>query len=55
MFIFVLDNPVKFSSPDGKISINAAVTNTNRLWISVTDTGVGISEGLLVKILKPIL
>ena len=55
MFIFVLDNSVTFSSPHGKISINAAVTNTNEFWISVTDTGVGISEDLLVEILKPIL
>ena len=54
MFIFVLDNPVKFSNPNGKISINAAVAKTNELWISVTDTGVGISEGPLVDILKPI-
>ena len=53
MFIFVIDKPVKFSSPHRKISINAALTNTNELWISVTDIGVGISEGLLVEILKP--
>ena len=43
MLMAIRDNAVKFSDTDGKILLNTAVTYTNELRISVTNTGVGIS------------
>ena len=48
----VLSNAVKFTSPGGRISIDAR-TNLDGVVIVVADTGVGISEDELAEVLKP--
>ena len=45
----LLGNAVKFSYPDGEISIKAE-TRGNRLWVAVADNGMGIGEKKLEKI-----
>ena len=45
----LLSNAVKFSYPNGEITINAE-RKDGRVWISVADNGMGISEAKLEKI-----
>ena len=45
----LLGNAVKFSYPNGEIVINA-VHKGERIWLSVADNGMGISEKKLEKI-----
>ena len=45
----LLGNAVKFSYPNGEITIKAE-HNCDRAWISVSDNGMGISEAKLEKI-----
>ncbi|MDX1692124.1 MAG: MASE1 domain-containing protein [Ketobacteraceae bacterium] len=40
----LLSNAIKFNHADGTVSISAEPTTTERLRISVTDSGVGLSE-----------
>jgi heavy metal sensor kinase len=49
LFINLLDNAVKFSAQDGKITI-AAKLKAEKIFISVSDTGMGIASGNLDKI-----
>ena len=45
----LLGNAVKFSYPNGEITIKSEVKN-GRIWVSVVDNGMGISEKKLEKI-----
>lgn len=45
----LLSNAVKFSYPGGEISVKAEIKGT-RVWVEVTDNGMGISEKKLEKI-----
>ena len=45
----LLSNAVKFSYPGGKVSVSAE-TKDDRIWVTVTDNGMGINEKKLEKI-----
>lgn len=47
----LLSNAVKFSYPDGEVSVKAEEKN-GRVWIEVSDNGMGIGEKKLEKIFK---
>lgn len=47
----LLSNAVKFSYPDGEVSVKAEEKG-DRIWIEVSDNGMGISEKKLEKIFK---
>ena len=47
----LLSNAVKFSYPGGEISVKAETKGT-RVWVEVTDNGMGISEKKLEKIFR---
>ncbi len=47
----LLSNAVKFSYPDGEVSVKAEKKN-GRIWIEVSDNGMGIGEKKLEKIFK---
>jgi signal transduction histidine kinase len=47
----LLSNAVKFSYPDGEVSVKAEEKG-GRVWIEVSDNGMGISEKKLEKIFK---
>ncbi len=46
----LLDNAIKYMNGNGKITVEIGVKTTNEAFISVKDTGVGISEERLQKI-----
>ncbi len=46
----LLDNAIKYMKNQGKITVEIGVINTNKAYISVQDTGIGISEERLQKI-----
>ena len=48
----LLTNAVKFTRREGKVNIRAKKTNSNMVEISVSDTGVGISEKDVKKLFK---
>ncbi len=47
----LLSNAVKFSYPDGEVNVKAEKKN-GRIWIEVSDNGMGIGEKKLEKIFK---
>ena len=47
----LFSNAVKFSYPEGEVSVKAE-TEDNRVWVEVSDNGMGISEKKLEKIFK---
>jgi len=49
----LLGNAVKFTAPGGIIKMTAADTGDDLLEISVTDSGIGIAQKDLEKVLKP--
>lgn len=46
----VLNNALRFTPPGGRITVQADVRTRDEIWISVTDTGIGISENHLDRI-----
>ena len=46
----LLDNAIKYMNGNGKITVEIGIKTTNEAFISVKDTGVGISEERLQKI-----
>lgn len=49
----LLSNAVKFSNPGGRVSIAAGLTPQGSLAISVRDTGIGIAEEDIEKVVLP--
>ncbi len=47
----LLSNAIKFTPKNGKITINSNLINTN-LWVSITDTGMGIKKEVIDKLLS---
>ena len=47
----LLSNAVKFSYPNGDVAVDAEAKG-NRVWVTVTDNGMGISEKKLEKIFR---
>ena len=48
----LLSNAVKFTTTEGKVTISAKETNDNMVEVSVTDTGIGMSENDVNKLFK---
>lgn len=48
----LLSNAIKFTPKEGKIFIESYEINSNFLGISITDTGIGMSNDLLTKLFK---
>lgn len=53
MLLNLMSNAVKFSADGGFIMLDAEISPTGRLRISVTDTGIGMTEAELEKALSP--
>jgi two-component system cell cycle sensor histidine kinase PleC len=49
----LLSNAVKYNVDKGQVKLSMNVTNTNGVCISISDTGVGVSQGDIPKILEP--
>ena len=49
----ILSNSVKFTEPEGYISISSRVNGGGELMISITDTGIGIPSEHLERVLSP--
>ena len=49
----LLSNSVKYTPEGGRISMTAALTQDGRLELSVTDTGIGISDDHLPVVMQP--
>jgi signal transduction histidine kinase len=47
----LLSNAVKFSYPNGDVTVDAEAKG-DRIWVTVTDNGMGISEKKLEKIFR---
>ncbi|MCX6149562.1 MAG: PAS domain S-box protein [Ignavibacteriales bacterium] len=52
VFRNLLSNAVKFTRKDGTITVNAKSIDNGMIEISVSDTGVGISKDVVVKLFK---
>jgi signal transduction histidine kinase len=53
MLLHLLGNAVKFTPADGTVSVNCAIGKDGGLWLSVTDTGIGIAPENLPKVVEP--
>jgi PAS domain S-box-containing protein len=53
MLINLVSNAVKFSPPNSMLMIDAEIDGQDRLRLSVTDTGIGMSDSELEKALEP--
>jgi signal transduction histidine kinase len=49
----LLSNGVKFTEPEGEISINSCITDSGDLIIAIKDTGIGIAPEHLHRVLRP--
>ena len=49
----LLSNAVKFSPPDGEIRIALQPTENRRLYLTISDTGIGIPQEDLARIFEP--
>ena len=53
MLINLLSNAVKFTPEGGRVSIDATVDDYGQMHVSVTDTGIGLSDEEIQKALSP--
>jgi signal transduction histidine kinase len=53
VFVYLLSNAVKFNGEGGSISVSAALGSRGDLVVSVRDTGCGIPEDYLDRVLEP--
>jgi signal transduction histidine kinase len=51
--INLLSNAVKFTQEDGNITTRLFIADTGELYLQITDTGIGIREDQLEKVLEP--
>lgn len=49
----LVSNAVKFTNPGGHVTVTADSSKDEGLWISVADTGIGIAEEDLARVLTP--
>ncbi len=49
----LLSNAVKLTRPGGRVSVTSGLDAEGRLWMSVSDTGIGIPEDALERVLEP--
>jgi len=49
----LVDNAMKFTPQNGKVSITAKISNENKILVSVSDTGIGIPENKIEEIFDP--
>lgn len=48
----LLDNAVKFNRPDGEVTVSCKMLSTDRIEITVTDTGIGIPNSDLKRVFE---
>ena len=53
VFVNIISNAIKYNSMDGKVNIKCETCNTNRLKITISDTGSGIDASQLNNIFVP--
>ncbi len=53
MMVNILSNAVKFTPENGRVSIHAKVDEEGQMHVSVTDTGVGLTDEEIEKALSP--
>ena len=49
----LLSNAIKFTEPGGLVTVKVSVSQKQRLWIEVMDTGIGIDEKHIERIKQP--
>ncbi len=54
VFLNLLTNAIKFTPADGHVTISSETDAEGRLRLSITDTGIGLSEGELERIMVPL-
>ena len=53
VFVNIISNAIKYNSINGKVHITCENCNTNRLKVTISDTGYGIDASQLDKIFEP--
>lgn len=53
MLINILSNAIKYTPEQGRVSVHAELDNEGQLHVSVTDTGVGLTDDEIEKALSP--
>ncbi|MFQ5765370.1 MAG: sensor histidine kinase, partial [Rhodospirillales bacterium] len=53
ILINLVSNAVKFTPPGGKITIEVAVDDDNACSLTISDTGIGIDDDHIAKVLEP--
>ena len=53
MLLNLLSNAVKFTPTDGAVCISARLEDNGGVAIAVTDSGIGVAEGDMQKVMTP--
>jgi len=53
IFVNLIDNAIKYTNPEGSVKVIAERDTNNRLILTVSDTGIGISEEYISNIFTP--
>lgn len=53
VIVNILSNAIKYNKPEGSVSIACGEADNNRVFIRITDTGVGIADEYLDKMFTP--
>lgn len=48
----ILNNALRFTPPGGKIVVHSEVRSSSEVWVSITDTGIGIAKDNLERIFE---